>query len=131
MSDFVEVKAQELSGVALDWATAKATGAAQLKVTESGAVCCIYAMACGSGCWTAYYEPSTDWAYGGSLIEKYAVTLTPLAISFGGAPSYWLAQPWDQRVMPLDGPTPLIAAYRALVASVLGDTVSVPKELLS
>jgi hypothetical protein len=31
--------------------------------------------------------------------------------------------------MPVDGPTYLVAACRAIVASVLGETVPVPEEL--
>ncbi len=121
MSEFVEVKIQDLTGAALDWAVAKA----EISPMEMPPKDRVWSKYC------ATYSPSTDWSQGGPLIEKYAVTLTPFAISFGGSPSYWLVQPWDQHCLPVDGPTPLIAACRAIAASVLGETVSVPRELLS
>jgi len=119
MSEFVEIKTADLIGAALDWAVGYSVRWHDVESRDAWA-----------RDWLRYYSPSTDGAYGGPLIEKYAVTLTPFAISFDGDPSYWLAQPWDQRVMPVDGPTHLIAACRAIVASVLGETVSVPKELV-
>lgn len=146
MSEFVEVKTQDLTGAALDWATfcaqykgiqptinviestTKTMFEGAKPITFPRAVSLSYSGAYGV---EIHWAPSADWSQGGPLIEKYAVTLTPFAISFGGSPSYWLVQPWDQHCLPVDGPTPLIAACRAIVASLLGDTVSVPKELLS
>ncbi|WP_138725708.1 phage protein NinX family protein [Pseudomonas lactis] len=121
MSEFVEITTADLTGAALNWAVAKATGAGELKVTDSGSVCCIYEMPCGSGCWTADYEPSTDWAQGGLLIDECDVS-TANRIPTG----YWASARIGFRQA---GPTRLIAACRAIVASVLGETVSVPKEL--
>ncbi|KTC59087.1 phage protein NinX family protein [Pseudomonas savastanoi] len=147
MSEFVEVKTADLVGKALDYATAKAAGIPMFEMGESWpgnaavteatkvnpAVICdlkrgLYLEA---SLRSVPWSPSTDWGQGGPLIEKHAVTLTPFAINFGGAPSYWLVQPWDQQGLAVDGPTALVAACRAIVASVLGETVSVPKELLS
>ncbi|WP_432755327.1 DUF2591 domain-containing protein [Pseudomonas sp. WMBT8] len=130
VSEFVEVKTKDLSGVALDWAVAKAEGVAV--VTDPNSPSCRQMVEDAEAINGWYcYSPSTDWSQGGPLIEKHAVTLTPFAISFGGSPSYWLVQPWDQNCFPVCGSTPLIAACRAIAASVLGDTVKVPKELLS
>lgn len=126
MSEFVEIKTAELAGAALDWAVAKVDGADDLKVTDSGSVCCIYEMPCGSGCWTNYYEPSTDWAYGGHLIGKYKVNLH----SPQHSDDCWAA--WITirgKDFTKGAYQPLQAACRAIVASVLGETVSVPKEL--
>ncbi|MEE5138691.1 phage protein NinX family protein [Pseudomonas alliivorans] len=124
MSEFVEVKTADLVGAALDWAVAKVAGV-ELALVGAHPHIVVDGRLLGN------YRPSTSWNQGGPLIETRAVTLTPFAINFGGAPSYWLAQPWDERCLPVDGPTPLVAACRAIVASVLGETVSVPKELLS
>lgn len=126
MTEFVKVKTQSLEFGALDWCIAQIEKLnVELTPPNYGnGIALVFIVGTDP-----LYRPSTDWESGGALIEKYAVTLTPFAISFGGDPSYWLAQPWDQRVMPVDGPTPLVAACRAIVASVLGDTVSVPKEL--
>lgn len=74
--------------------------------------------------------PSIDWSQGGPLIDKYKVDLFPTDPVMSKAvitpdlsePHFYFRQ---------FGPTPLIAAMRCLVASKLGDTVQVPKELLS
>ncbi|MNR66489.1 hypothetical protein D3C85_1900000 [compost metagenome] len=47
-------------------------------------------------------------------------------MDLGGKPHYWVAEPWDDCPLPIDGATPLIAACRAIVAAKLGDTVKVP-----
>ena len=152
MSEFTEVKTSDLVGSALDWAVGQIDpmcaglrwevrdgvmlgvcsggeidGSPACFVSEEGFVARFQiARKTESIC----YSPSTDWRQGGPLIEKCAPTLTPFSMSFGGTQDYWVAQPWDERALPIDGPTPLIAACRAIVASVLGDTVSVPKELV-
>lgn len=129
MSDFVEVKTAELTGAALDWAVARATGADELKITDSGSVSCIYEMSCGSGCWTGHYEPSTDWGYGGLLVEKHRVDL--IWEREGLIAAYLSDEDGYPQSTDIYGPTHLIAACRAIVAHKLGDTVSVPKEFLS
>jgi hypothetical protein len=59
------------------------------------------------------YSPSTDWSQGGPLIEEYAICLDihPLEDDSG---IYWTAL---VNVTEAEGPTPLIAAMRALVNS--------------
>jgi len=65
---------------------------------------------------------STDWAIGGPIIEREKIT-----IEYEGDPDPWCACIMaDQEVY---GPTPLIAAMRCYVASKLGDTINIPKEL--
>jgi len=66
------------------------------------------------------YEPATDWAQGGPIIEREGITLTHQQ-------TQWVAQT-DDDVFAY-GPTPLIAAMRCYVASRLGDSVNVPEEL--
>jgi hypothetical protein len=136
MTEFIEVKTAELIGVALSWAVADATGADDAKVTSTGSVCCIYKMSCGSGCWTAYYEPSTDWSQGGPLIDEYKPWLSPPVGNDQDDEPYG----WDAEIYSADGfeqlshiigaPTALIAACRAIVAAKLGETVRVPVELM-
>ena len=58
---------------------------------------------------------STDWAHGGPIIEREKMGVFP---THGG---------WAAGLQ--SGPTPLIAAMRCYVASVLGDEVDVPEEL--
>lgn len=72
------------------------------------------------------FEPSTRWDHGGPLIARERINLTccymdkPAAWSAemefvsGGIMGFW------------KGPTPLIAAMRAFVASKLGDEVELP-----
>ena len=74
-----------------------------------------------------WYEPSTNWAQGGPIIERERITLDGTAIL-----NQWMAvfhvpdeEPWEMR-----GPTPLIAAMRCYVASKLSNDIEVPKELI-
>ncbi|MCJ2375159.1 phage protein NinX family protein [Pseudomonas sp. RGM 3321] len=127
MSEFVEVKTADLVGAALDWVVAIAVGCQEISATSAG-VTCIYGMSDGDTCWTNLYQPSLDWSQGGPLIEKYKLDI--------GAPLENKSGPWNAATEwghpdGYKGETPLIAACRAIVASVLGETVSVPKELLS
>lgn len=126
MSEFVKVKTGELTAFALDWAVAQAEGLPALIYPTAPRY--VYIDLPGRGC--GPYMPSHAWAEGGPLIEKYALTLTPFSMEFSGPPHYWTAQPWDERTLPADGQTALIAACRAIVFARLGDTVSVPKELM-
>lgn len=117
MTEFVEVKTQDLAGAALDWAVAKAEG---VEISLSGA----HPHAVVDGRLVGYYAPSTKWNQGGPLIEKYAVEFE------------WITDATIRAEVPACassgyGNRHLTAACRAIVASVLGDTVSVPKELLS
>lgn len=117
MSEFVEVSTQDLSGAALDWAIGYAVRWHDPDSREAWA-----------HDWLRCYCPSTDWIDGGPLIEKYKLDI--------GAPMENKSGPWNAATEwghpnGYKGETPLIAACRAIVVSVLGDTVSVPKELLS
>lgn len=126
MSEFVEVKTPDLSGAALDWAVAKAEGVAvSVRAPTPPLLGAAWLSIGDMGC---TFHPSTDWRCGGPLIEKYKLDI--------GAPLENKNGPWNAATEwghPLrhKGCTPLIAACRAIVASVLGEAVSVPKELLS
>jgi len=119
------MKTNELTGAALDWAVATALGRGPKYNMESHG-------RTWRGWWLAgpgyEYEPmpsySTDWAQGGSIIEREKIALAPdihhtkwSATLRGEAYIYW-AQ------------TPLIAAMRCYVASKLGADINIPKELL-
>lgn len=126
MTDLIEVRVSDLVGAALDWSVAKATDAAELSIGEQGIVC-IYDTPEG-GCWTNLYQPSTDWSQGGLLIDAHqgsAQHFHGLAkdTRYSGGPAG--AETWSY------GPTALIAFCRGLVHYKLGDTVRVPKELMS
>ena len=71
------------------------------------------------------YSYSTDWAIGGPIIERDEINL----LSDCGI---WTADMCPEKGgnhVEVSGPTPLIAAMRVYVASVLGDEVDVPDEL--
>ena len=104
----MKIKTSELEGAALDYAVAVATGEV-------------------AGGW---YSPSTNWSQGGPLVSRRISILVDV---FGD----WYAEASEGMYgRPLEefdgqGPTALIAAMRAIVASEIGDTVDIPEELLS
>jgi len=90
------------------------------------------------------FEPSTDWAQGGPLIDKFGVLLSPKEspIHVNGGPNggwresgSWGATIFrkgeHRRKAHNHESDPLVAAMRCVVGWCIGDTVSVPKELLS
>jgi hypothetical protein len=93
----------ELTGVALDWAVARCE--------------------VGDDMIDEIADPhfySTDWAQGGSIIEREKITLE------------WTGENWCAYIRhdaEEFGPTPLIAAMRCYVASKLGDEIEIPAEL--
>lgn len=118
MSEMIEVSAHDLTGDALDWATAVAVGE---KSPQRGL---------GGGCVVSHghtlhrFCPSKEWAHGGPLLEKYRIGLDPWL-----ANSDWNALSWDIEKPMATGSTPLIALCRAIVAANLGNRVQVPAEL--
>lgn len=95
------------------------------------------------------YSPSNNWSQGGPLIERERITVihterwdtdkghVPLCAASKGphspTESYEHVQMVPTYIIGADdsitGPTPLIAAMRAFVASKLGDEVDIPTEL--
>lgn len=130
MSEFVEVSTQDLSGAALDWAVAKAEGVSVVTDPNSPSYRQMVEDAEAINGWYCY-SPSADWSQGGPLIEKYGVDLSAPPCIDRNREIGWQARPDDGATHWHSGETALIAAMRCIVASVLGDTVSVPKELLS
>lgn len=107
------MKTSELSGAALDWAVAKCENR-NFKLIES---------------FLDYYDEgemrySTDWAQGGPIIGKTNITIGPAHFSTS---EYEAFTKYGNKA--LYGQTPLIAAMRCYVASILGDDVEIPKEL--
>lgn len=118
------MKTSELIGPALDWAVAKAEG----KIADNSV------WFCGQQAFTRSYDreethpyqPQTDWAQGGPIIEREKIET-------------WFEDAWCAKVSGVDpenygpewpsGPTVLIAAMRCFVASKLGDEIEIPEEL--
>jgi hypothetical protein len=126
---FKTIQTIELSGSALDWAVAKCEGWDGFDIHSNGAFE-LERSDTGDCLWLKCFEPSTDWAQGGPIIERIKGFLF----------KHWLEYSRDcqcqAEIHNYDGdciafgPTPLIAAMRCYVASKLGDTVEVPSELL-
>ena len=122
----MKIKTSELTAPALDWAVAKAAGYAIIDLDL------LYDI-------KSYdkFNPSTDWAQGGPIIEQEKITLMQDV-----HPEYPTEGIWEAEcigALDEDGygdihtarhERPLIAAMRCYVASKLGYEVEVPEELL-
>ena len=64
------------------------------------------------------FQPSTNWAQGGLIIERERIDVTAHADSWFAKPAY--------RGVGGCGATPLIAAMRAYVAAKLGNEIELP-----
>lgn len=110
------MKTSELTGAALDWAVAKCEGWERDMERRYH-----------SNDPDFQYEYSTDWAQGGSIIEREKIDVFHQDNGYTGAIK--MATDADPHPRPYFGPTPLIAAMRCYVASKLGDEVEIPEEL--
>ncbi|MFV7463058.1 DUF2591 domain-containing protein [Pseudomonas shirazica] len=128
MTDLIEVKTSDLSGEALGWSVGKAEGLEVfLASPEYGNPWRVFARYQGQAIvQTKRYNPWEDWALGGPLIDKYEADfqwarpgMLRAVVSVG------------QSVGAARAETHLLAAGRAIVSAKLGDTVQVPKELMS
>lgn len=131
MTDLIEVRVSNLVGAPLDWAVAMAEGfeSDPERLTnvwlneEDPTSISIRGVEMGYG-----FRPSSNWEHGGQLIDKYSGTAQhipglPPDLCYAGGPAG--AGVWCY------GPTALIAFCRGLVNHKLGDTVRVPKELIT
>ena len=129
----MKVKTKDLTGPALDWAVAVASGATALQsdgirwfFTLHGS---IYVLSSGWGGMS--YQPSDNWVIGGPIVEREGISLRHLCIT--DDPFRWVAtkKPSIKNMKPdgLYGPTALIAAMRCFCASKLGAEIEIPEEL--
>ena len=113
----MKIKTSDLTLLALNWAVAKCEG-----VTDWDSVDLVFRD--DDFCW---YEPSTNWAQGGPIIEREGINIGTIDALNG---PYWEAHmPYGMSDDFADGPTPLIAAMRCYVISKLGDEVEIPENL--
>lgn len=103
----MKIKTSELTGAAFNWAVAKCEDT----LLDS-----------------TLYEYSTDWSWGGPIIERERIDLYFIGHDAvdNGLP-IWRAEKlgeWGE-----EGPTPLVAAMRCYVGSVMGNEMEVPDEL--
>jgi|SRR5690606_18510291 len=120
----MKIKTSELTGPALDWAVAVAEGYTVDEgfwVTDPAAPVVGFPL--------SDYDPSTDWAQGGPIIERELICTCPTDSVYPGAPK-WSATDSPGACTEL-GATPLVAAMRCYIASKFGDEVEIPQELLS
>lgn len=113
---FIKVKTSELEGSALDWAVAKCEG---FECSNDMGLIVVEEYE------DEYFSPSMKWSQGGWIIEREEIGLT----YSGSMPCWYATSQHGKRFLRL-GNTPLIAAMRCYVASKLGDTVKIPKELI-
>lgn len=123
----MKIKTSELTGAALDRAVAKALGYVEdgvygIPEWSNGS---LYLRYCGAVL-QEVYSPSNDWAQGGPIIERERIQLRIDEQGNNCAVKWIKGIGYGPRV---EGPTPLIAAMRAFVASKLGDEVEIPEEL--
>lgn len=113
------MKTAELTGAALDWAVAKCWGEVALVNGEpwlvTGGLRYVQQRP---------FNPSTNWAQGGPIIERERIATRENADS----PEWYACKRWDSNGK--FGKTLLIAAMRCYVASKLGDEVEIPAELM-
>lgn len=123
------IKVSEATGPALDWLVAKCEGLNPNSDPEARRQYVGYpGFAEGNGFGYAIKNYSTDWAQGGSIIEREIDALYRTRLSTTEV-VYEAMAIGDSECMGY-GHTPLTAAMRCYVASKLGETAEVPEELL-
>ena len=126
----MKVKTSELTGLALDWAVAKAEGV-ECHVKKFPDDHRLYFCFRGADDGELYpfqvqFRPSTFWNHGGPIIERMKPTLEFIpTIGWRCALEYID----EKQVEIVEAETPLIAAMRCYVASKLGEEVEIPEEL--
>ena len=128
----MKIKTTDLTGPALDWAVAQCESV-EVEYINDGITRCLLRVSP----FTSRYRPSVDWAIGGPLLERENIGLEKHRLD---GPYQWAACDWHPVVVQghtclerskfAYGPTQLIAAMRAVVASRLGAEVDVPDELV-
>ena len=139
----MKIKVQDLTKLQLNWAVATSEGHPKAIATsglDGPVVICGFKQKMlhyhreGQE-WIAY-QPSSNWAQGGPIIER------EITMMFKHLADGWTAQIRHEKEHPslvkrkvttgwtnASGPTPLIAAMRCFVASKVGDEVEIPDNL--
>lgn len=125
MTDLIEVKTADLVGEALGWAVGKAEGLDVYLEPPgyNGVPWRVFARYQGEAIvHTKRYNPWEDWALAGLLLDKHRISLIYAFEEY-------------EALIGMTGsgyhPSSTIAVCRAIVATKIGDTVQVPKELIN
>lgn len=126
------IKVAEATGPALDWLVAKCEG-----LTNDTLHWCFYDGEMRSIGAEVPFNPSTNWAQGGPIIDQNKIGFLPSDGHRGSQCCAFIYSPSQHDLAIEDGmtsicwgTTPLIAAMRCYVTSKLGEEVEVPDELL-
>jgi Protein of unknown function (DUF2591) len=125
----MKIKTNELNGPALDWAVAHVERKFNQGPWEDFRLIDgkIHLRYCGAVL-NAAYDPSTDWAQAGPIIEREGIAIIKqTADRWVAEVSLGCSDPFHARQ---HGTTPLITAMRCFVASKLGDEVDIPDEFV-
>jgi hypothetical protein len=107
----------ELTGALLDQAVAKAIGLDDAMARD------LFGLGCPD--FMTAFHPSSSWLHGGPIIEREGIELHCIDRN-GRRMGEWMSR-HSSKQLPLHfGPTPLVAAMRAFVASKLGEEVELP-----
>jgi len=130
MTDLIEVKTADLSGEALGWAVGKAEGLnLELVPPQYGNPWRVFARYQAAATeHTKRYNPWEDWSLAGALQDKY-VRLVERSADGESVAITW--RPGSCREGEGWGDTTPVAVCRSIVELIRGDTVQVPKELMS
>lgn len=154
----MKIKTSELTGAALDWAVADALGYEPMVVHQGmprAIVSCVE-RSNNEAIFHDDYSPSISWVYGGPLVDKFQIYVSPPHIVFAtkiiGSKRVSADKVYNcwtatisarvaKKPSPIEGlpglggnytgqgDTPLVAICRAVVACKLGEEVEVPEEL--
>lgn len=114
------LKADELTGHALDWAVAKCE---KFKTGEAAVTAVLRLF----GSDNAYgYQPSSEPQYGDSIVDREQINTIPY--KNGGYLAY---QGDNSNHADIHGPTKLIAAMRLYVANKLGANINIPDDVIN
>ena len=121
----MKVKVSEAKDAVLDWLVAKAD---QPVYSDKALIKALTAGSNGIGIEWDAFEPTTNWAQGGPIIERERISIDLFrdgwyAVRGAQEDHYYRDTPQAA------GPTALVAAMRCYVASRLGEEVEVPDEL--
>lgn len=123
----VVMRTAELEGAMLDYWVARALGH-ECRFMSSGDVEIRLAQPLHRGIGPQWFTflPSTDWREAGPIIEQRGITVSPHVSTNGVVESWRAGFRWpvtSKRYSSRDycGPTPLVAAMRAVVAEAFGD----------